>query len=115
MNWKSIRLELASTGEFPAGSVSRAYLIRLPLDEGDKVDQAAFSRHPSRATVRRHWSSEADQRGVIVQADGHWAMRCSGTPERLLDLNGCGLRPGEQVRVVEPDGRALPFRITSVR
>lgn len=115
MNWKSIRLELASTGEFPAGSVGRAYLIRLPLDERDKVDQAAFSRHPSRATVRRHWSTEADQRGVIVQADGRWAMRCDGTPERLLELNETGIRPGQQVSVVEPDGRTLPFRIASVR
>jgi len=115
MNWKSIRLELGSTGEFPAGSVSRAYLLRLPLNDHDTVDCAAFSKEPFKATVRRHWSTDADQRGVIVPSGQEWAMRCDNKPERVLRLGGASLRRGQQVSVVESDGSVLPFKIASVR
>ena len=115
MNWRSIRLELGSTRDFPAGSVSRAYLIRLPLDDSDVVDRHAFVQSPSRATVRRHWSSDRDQRGHLVASGHDWAMRCDGEPDRLLQLDGIPVRLGRQVSVVEPDGTILPFKIASVR
>ncbi len=115
MNWKSIRLELGSTGEFPAGSVSRAYLIRLPLDDYDVVDRAAFLQSPSKATIRRHWSTEPDQRGTLVQSGHEWAMSCDNKPQRILQLNGTPLRLGQHVSVIEPDGTVLPFKIASVR
>ena len=84
MNWKSIRLELGSTGEYPEGSVSRAYLLRLPLDASDVVDSATLARSAAKATVRRHWSTEADQRGVVVSSGSDWAMRCDGGVDRVL-------------------------------
>jgi len=115
MNWRSIRLELSGTGEFPAGSVGRAYLIRLPLDDQDIVDHAAFLEDPSKATVRRHWSTEPDQRGHIVPSGHEWAMLCDNKTERQLKLNGTPLRLGQQVCVTEPDGSVLPFRIASIR
>lgn len=115
MNWRSIRLELASTGQFPAGSVSRAYLLRLPLDERDGVDKAAFLDDPSRAIVRRHWSTEPDQRGIIVESGKDWGLCCDGKPERVLRLEGKPLRLGLKISMVEPDGTVLPFRIASIR
>lgn len=114
MNWKSIRLELDRTGEFPAGSVSRAYLIRLPLDDEDRIDEDAIHLSPARATVRRHWSTEPDEKGTVVRADGHWSMRCEGK-DRLLELNSSPVRLGGQICVIEPGGEVLPFRIASVR
>lgn len=115
MNWKSIRLELGSTGEFPAGSVSRAYLLRLPLDASDVVDSATLARSAAKATVRRHWSAEADQRGVVVSSGSDWAMRCDEAVDRVLHLDGMPIRLGQQVSVVEPDGTTLPFKVASVR
>jgi hypothetical protein len=115
MNWKSIRLELGCTGEFPDGSVSRAYLIRLPLDDFDSVDKAAFAESPSRATVRRHWSTEPDQRGVLVPSDREWTMRCGDQPDRRLQFDSRPLRLGQLVSIVESDGRVLPFKVASVR
>lgn len=114
MNWKSIRLELARTGEFPAGSVSRAYLLRLPLDDFDIVDRSAFQENPSRATVRRHWSTEPDERGAIIPSGSDWAM-ASEEKRRLLKLDSQPVRIGRQVSVVEPDGTVLPFNVASVR
>ena len=114
MNWKSIRLELGSTGEFPGGSVSRAYLVRLPLDDHDTVDEDALRLNPMRATVRRHWSTEPDEKGLITRADGHWSMSCEGK-SRLLQLGSRAVRLGARVSVVEPNGDVLPFRVASVR
>lgn len=114
MNWKSIRLELARTGEFPAGSVSRAYLIRLPLDDEDRVDARAFDRSPQRATVRRHWSSEPDERGHILRDGREWHLQCNGEMRSLL-FDSQPVRLGGEVSVIERDGSTLPFRIASIR
>ena len=115
MNWKSIRLELGSTGEFPRGSVSRAYLIRVPLDEFDVVDRATLTRSSAKAIVRRHWSTDRDQRGILVSSGSDWTIRCDGGCDRLLHLDGMPMRLGQQVSVVEPDGTILPFKVASVR
>ena len=115
MNWKSIRLELGGTSEYPGGSISRAYLIRLPLDDEDHVDRATLVQSPSRATVRRHWSTEPDQRGILVESGEDWAMRCDGKPDRLLHLDGTPMRLGQRVSVRDPDGRILPLKVASVR
>lgn len=115
MSWRSIRLELASTGQFPAGSVSRAYLIRLPLDDEDILDEAAMAANPARATVQRHWATEPDEHGTIVPSRGDWAMRCASTPDRVLQLGKTPLRLGQTLSVMDPDGSVLPFRIASIR
>ena len=114
-NWKNIRLELAPSDEFPGGSVSRAYLIRLPLDEGDTVDETAFLQNPHKATVRRHWSSEPDQAGRVLHAKGGWSMHCDGKPDRRLGVEGQPLRLGQLIPITEADGAIVSFRVTSVR
>ena len=114
MNWKSIRLELGRTGEFPAGSVSRAYLLRLPLDDEDRIDADAFDRDPDKATVRRHWAAEPDQRGHVVRDGGEWQMRCDGQT-RSVQFDGRPVRLGEQLCISDGDGITLPFRISSIR
>lgn len=114
MNWKSIRLELGSTDEFPAGSVSRGYILRLPLDDFDTIDRTAFLNSPRKATARRHWSTEPDENGFIVPKNGKWAIRCDGR-DRVLHLDARPLRLGGRVSVVESDGTVLPFNIASVR
>lgn len=114
-NWKSIRLELGRMTGFPRGSVSRGYLIQMPLDDDDLVDQAAFDESPYRATVRRYWSTEPDESGAMVKVADSWAIRCDGRPDRMLELNGRPIRLGQQFSVVDPDGSVLPFKVASVR
>lgn len=115
MSWKSIRLELARTGAFPAGSVSRAFLLRLPLTDTGAIDWDQVSTHPSRATVRRFWGSEPDRRGIIKRNDKGWAVKES--------LNGGGsmfqmrpqpIRLGEEVEVTLADGDSLPFKVARI-
>ena len=114
MNWNTIRLELAGTRDFPSGSVGRAYLIRVPLNDNGFIDEAALAGDPYKATVRRFWSSDPDERGHVVRAGLEWALRCDGKPDRRLSMVS-GLILGGEVAVTGSDGVALPFRVTSVR
>lgn len=113
--WKNIRLELGRTDEFPAGSVSRGYLLRLPLDADGTIDRAALQLHPHRAKVRRYWSTDPDEAGEVLATQDDWELRCDGRPARMLDLGGQQIRLGQIVSVLEPDGTTLPFTIASVR
>lgn len=113
--WRNVRLELAKTKEFPAGSVSRGYIIRLPFDDEDLLDREAFERSPHRATVRRYWSTEPDEAGLLIAIEDGWAMRSNGRPQRMLQLHSRPIRLGQQVSVVDADGTSLPFRVAGIQ
>ena len=115
MNWKTIRLELAGTREFPTGSVSRAFLLRLPLHEDGSIDESEFVNNPSRATVRRFWPSEPDRSGAIVRANGALAFRYGSDDLRTCLFPSQRIRLGEEVVVKSSDGRELPFRVAGVK
>ena len=112
MHWNTIRLELAGTRRFPSGSVSRGFVIRLPLKANGSIDEASLARSPQRATVRRFWSTEPDESGRIVRVDGRLALRCEGKPDRTLSKDR--LRLGDEVAVVECDGHPLLFKVASI-
>jgi len=118
MNWKSIRLELARTQEFPEGSASRAYLLRLPLDEHGLIDEQALGCSPAMATVHRHWPNQPDLSGYVVRTPSGWAMSYEpgeGDDETVYQLETHPIRIGEYLTMTEPDGRRLPFRVTSMK
>ena len=113
--WKKIRLELARTRGFPSGSVSRGFLIQVPLDRDGRIDGQKLAGKPHQATVSRYWSSEPDESGLVVPLESGWAFRCNGGPDRRLLLGGQPIRLGEQIAVIEPDGAVLPFTVASIR
>lgn len=117
MNWNNIRLELARTKEFPHGSASRAFLLRLPLDEQGLIEERSVEAAPARATVRRFWPNEPDRSGYVIRTDGGWALSCGlgDDDEALLHLDAHPLRLGEQVTLTGPGGARLPFRVASIR
>jgi len=129
MKWKVIRLELASSREFPRGSAGRSYLIRLPLTEAGAIDTATLKSQPSRATVRRYWPNEADMLGYLEHTPLGYAIRyeinggtklsCSSEASRHSDMRpfqfgADEIKVGEQIILTEPDGRQLRFRIASL-
>jgi len=124
MKWKVIRLELASSWEFPRGSAGRSYLIRVPLTEDGAIDTAALESQPARATVRRHWPNQADMVGHLERTPVGYAIRyemngnsgADGHGDHLLFQFGAdAIRVGEQIFLTEPDGRQLRFRIASLQ
>jgi len=117
MTWKLIRLELARTEEFPEGSASRAYLLRLPIGEDGMIDAAAMAKAPALATVRRHWPNEPDMYGYVIRTPRGWALSYrpgEEDDEVVFHLETHPIRLGEYVTLTEPDGRRLPFRVAGV-
>ena len=117
MDWKHIRLELGRTKEFPEGSASRAYLLRLPVGDDGLIDKAALKAAPARATVRRFWPNERDMSGYVIRTPAGWAFSYrvgEEDDEVVFHLESHLIREGEYVTLTEPDGRRLPFRIVSV-
>lgn len=129
MTWKVIRLELASSWEFPRGSAGRTYLIRLPLAEDGTICGDALETQPSRATVRRYWPNQPDMLGNLVRTPMGYAIRYetngakrNGPQERnghgddsLFQFGAEAIKVGEQICLTEPDGRTLQFRVANLR
>lgn len=109
MNWKTIRLELAATADFPNGSVGRGFLIKAPLDSDSRIDGEALLKAPDRAKVRRIWPNEPDEQGKLLHLDRHWALRFDGKSDRLIDA-GAKMRSGDKI-LMSIDGQEAPFRV----
>lgn len=116
MNWKAIRLELARTSDFPNGSASRAYLMRLPLLEDGAIDECALKKAPEQATVRRLWPSEPDLSGHLVRAGDGWAFLAgrNGSARVIAEIDPRPISEGSLLTFRER-GRDLPFRVAQVR
>ena len=123
MNWKVIRLELASSWEFPRGSVGRSYLIRLPLSDEGAIDMETLESQPAHATVRRYWPNQADMLGHLVRTPMGYAIRyeangrtgSDGAEPALFQFGADAIKVGEQIFLAEPDGRKLNFRVASMQ
>ena len=116
--WTLVRLELGRTPEFPEGSASRAYLLRLPLNRAGLIDARALAQAPGMATVRRFWPNEPDQAGYVVRTGKGWAFSYAlgeDDEEDVFHLEAHPLREGNYVTVTETDGERYPFRVVSAQ
>lgn len=112
--WKLLRFELDRTREFPRGSASRAYMLRLPLQDDGSIDEDALANWPGLATVRRFWPNAPDRRGRLIRTSFGWAFAEGPGPqncEPICYLECDCLVVGACVTFVEPDGSSLPFRV----
>ena len=128
MKWKVIRLELASSWEFPRGSAGRSYLIRVPLTDEGAICTETLESQPARATVRRYWPNQPDMLGNLVRTPMGYAIRyemngtklngkgaADGTAvDQLFQFGADAIRVGEQIFLTEPDGRKMRFRVASL-
>lgn len=117
MEWKLIRLELASNGEFPRGSAGRTYLLRLPLADDGRVDAIQLAAEPGRAVVRRYWANEADMIGHMVGTPSGLAIRYEANDNRsgrLFPFGAQRLNLGSNVKLTDVDGFERHFRVASV-
>lgn len=116
MPWKTIRLELAQSPDFPQGSTHHAYLMRVPLNAGGSIDASAYEQAREQARIRRMWPDEYDRLGFIIQSPDGWAF--TYTPDEmdepaLCRLESDAIRPGGYLSITEADGKRLPYRVVS--
>lgn len=118
MSWKSIRLELARTREFPEGSASRCYVLRLPIGDDGFIEEEAMKEAPAQATVRRFWPNQRDMSGYVIGTPRGWAFSYrpgEEDDETVFHLETHPIRLGEYITLTEPDGQKLPFRVASLQ
>lgn len=117
MDWTNIRLELARTADFPEGSASRCYLLRLPIGTDGLIDEPSMKDTPERATVRRFWPNQPDLSGYVIRTPMGWAFSYrpgEDDDESVFHLEHHPIRLGEYITLTEPNGERLPFRVASL-
>lgn len=76
---KRIRLHLARSREFPAGSSRHGYELLAPLDAKGHIDARLWRENRDLCRVRRFWGDEDEQVGRLVHRSGgsehaHWVF-----------------------------------------
>jgi hypothetical protein len=121
---KRIRLNLARSKEFPAGSARRGYEFVAPLDASGHIDPELWRKHREHCRVRRFWDDEPDQLGHVVyraggKDHGRWLFTYEGME---VDDDEAGYRfgahafvPGEYVSIRDEDGDLHTFQVVTVQ
>jgi hypothetical protein len=118
MNWKTIRLELARTEEYPQGSPRHVYILHLPLLPDDLIDEPALRQQPDRATAHRYWENERTRSGYVIKTPRSWVLsyeRGEDDDEVLFHLETHPLRPGEYLTIIDSEEEHLPMFVASVQ
>ena len=117
MTWKTIRLELARTDEFPEGSPSRGYQLHLPVRSDGLIDAGAFTAARDRATAFRFSPDERDLAGHVIRTAKGWAISYEpgeDDDQGVFHLETHRLVPGNYLTLTGYDGSSSPYRIASV-
>ena len=118
MPWRLVRLEHAPTSAFPAGSVARAYHLRIPLKPDGFIDPEIHAEDPLRSTVRRFWPNEQDRSGYVVRKRLCWSLIAVGDECEEKEFGwfeDCAFLPAGHVAIVEPVNGALPFQVAAIK
>jgi hypothetical protein len=119
MALKRIRLELARTKEFPEGNPNCGYEFVAPLKADGHLDPEEWKKVKERCTVRRFWTNEDDETGLLIHGrGGRWMFSYApgeDDDEPIFKFDRHVLTQGEYVSITEHDGVTRPFRIASVR
>ena len=120
---KRIRLHLARSKEFPAGSADYGYEFVAPLDSNGHIDPQLWQKYREHCRVRRFWGGGDEQVGHLVHKPGgaeHARWIFDYDPTRIDD-DESGYRfgvhaflPGEYVSIHGDDGKMHTFQVKSV-
>ena len=115
--WKSIRVELAESRDYPRGSASRAYTLHLPLRLDGTVDEAVLRANPKTGGFQRFWPNEPDRSGFILPAGDGWALSFRPEPDsgerQVFPIVFGRLLPGDTVSI-RKSGRTRTFRVVDL-
>jgi hypothetical protein len=119
---KRIRLNLARSKEFPAGSAQRGYEFVAPLDADGHIDARLWRQHREHCGVRRFWDHE-EEFGKLVHKPGgkehsRWVFDYDDSAdeddEAGYRFGSHAFRPGEYVSIRDEDGAMHTFQVVSV-
>jgi len=115
---KAVRLELARTDDFPAGSAEHGYEFIAPLLNDGTLAPDLWRGEKDKCTVTRFWGDEPEKKGKLRHVGHGWRFDYdAGThddDEPFFKLDRHKLAPGSYVSITENDGVQRPFRVVSV-
>jgi hypothetical protein len=118
MTLKKIRLELARTADAPEGDPRCGYEFIAPLDVKGQLDARAWPTEKSKCTVRRFWTNQDDEHGMLVHSrGGRWLFSYrpgEDDDEPIFRFTNHAFVVGEYVSITEHDDVERPFRVTAV-
>ena len=79
---RTVRLELARCRDFPEGSPTHGYELRIPLDARGKLDVGEMPAHRHETTFRRFWGGEDETDRV------HHGLQTDRQPDAGADSDG---------------------------
>jgi len=121
---KRIRLNLARSKDFPAGSSRHGYEFVAPLDREGNIDPVLWHKYQDNCGVRRFWAGEDDMVGRLRHKPGgaehaRWVFDYDPDDD---DDDEAGYRfgahafvPGEYVSIRDEDGEMHTFQVVSVQ
>lgn len=118
MQLKRIRLELARTPEFPAGSSKYGYEFIAPLTQDNHLDANAWKAVKDHCGVLRFWGSDRPEHGMLRHVGSGWRFDYDrdddADDEPFFKLDRHTLAPGDYVSITEHDGVQRSFRVVSL-
>lgn len=119
--FKRIRLELARSREYPAGSATHGYEFVAPLDAHAHIDPTLWHKYRDRCHVRRFWGDN-EQVGHLVHKPGGtehaiWSISYDSkvdADEKGYRFGAHAFSPGEYVSLSDSDGEMHTYRVAAV-
>ena len=120
--FKRIRLNLARSKTFPAGSDLHGYEFVAPLDAHGHIDPKLWKEQRENCSVRRFWNGDDEQIGWLVHKPGgpehaRWVFDYdasrSDDDESGYRFGGHSFRPGEYVSIAH-ENDLHTFKVMSV-
>lgn len=121
---KRIRLNLARSKEFPAGSQAHGYEFVAPLDAAGHIDPDLWQKYREHCGVRRFWAGEKDEIGRLVHKPGgaehaRWVFdynpQGNADDEAGYRFGSHAFTLGEYVSIRDDDGDLHTFQVASVQ
>ena len=121
---KRIRLNLARSKEFPAGSAQHGYEFVAPLDAAGHIDVDLWRKHRNHCGVRRFWGTQEEEIGRLVHKSGgadhsRWVFdydeAADEDDEAGYRFAAHAFQPGEYVSIRDEDGEMHTFQVVSVQ
>lgn len=119
---KRIRLNLARSKDFPAGSAKHGYEFVAPLDAKSHIDPDLWRTHREHCGVRRFWGNDEEVGKLVHKPGGKQHARWVFDYDDSADEDDeAGFRfgshafvPGEYVSIRGEDGEMHTFQVVSV-
>lgn len=121
-SFKTIRLELARSKDFPEGSTTHGYELVAPLDASGHIDSAVWQKYREHCRVVRFWG-EDEETGRLVHKPGgaeqaRWIFDYDSSTdeddEAGYRFGAHSFREGDYVSLRDENDDMHTFRVASV-